>query len=79
MAPDNPAVVGAIDASGASAGGDVPLRMTITASLLGAAALAVLYITGKEKRSVLEDRRAALPVHQAGRLLGPRLKEVWAP
>lgn len=79
MAPGSGAPVAAIDAAGSPVAGDMPLRMTITAALLGAAALAVLYITGEDKRGVLEDRSVALPIHHAERLLGPRLKEVWAP
>ena len=74
-----PTPVAAIDATGAPVAGDMPHRMTITAWMLDGAALAILYITGEDKRAVLENRAADLPIHHAERLLGDRLKEVWAP
>ncbi|MEM9738561.1 MAG: 6-phosphogluconolactonase [Pseudomonadota bacterium] len=79
MDPNGPNRVEAIDATGAPIAGDMPLRMTITAGLLNAASMAILFITGEEKRAVLENRSANLPVHHAERLLGDRLVEVWAP
>lgn len=79
MDVQNTVPVAAIDATGAPVAGDMPHRMTITAWMLDGAALAILYITGEDKRAVLENRDANLPIHHAERLLGDRLKEVWAP
>ncbi|MEO0466729.1 MAG: 6-phosphogluconolactonase [Pseudomonadota bacterium] len=79
MDPDGDVFVSAIDATGAAVAGDMPHRMTITARTLLGAGLIVLYITGQEKRSVLDARDANLPIHFAERLLGDRLMKVWAP
>jgi 6-phosphogluconolactonase len=77
--PNAVQLVGAVDATDAPVAGDMPHRMTINAHALVQASLTVLYITGEDKRGVLEDRAATLPIHHAERLLGSRLKEVWAP
>ena len=79
MSPDAGNWVAAVDASEAAGAGNAPLRLTLTGSALNSCAFAILYITGEEKRHVLEDRQAALPIHHAEQLLGDRLKIVWAP
>ena len=79
MAVDQDPYVAAIDATGAPVAGDMPHRMTLTGQAIATAGFAILYITGEEKRAVLEDRAANLPIHYAERILGSRLKEVWAP
>lgn len=79
MAEQSETYVSAIDATGAPVAGDMPHRMTLNANAVRSASLAVLFITGEEKRAVLEARGADLPVHHAERLLGSRLKTVWAP
>ena len=71
--------VAGIDATGASVAGGMPHRMTLTARAIAGAKLALLLVTGEEKRSVLEKRGADLPVHHAERILNNRLKEVWSP
>ncbi|MCI4643170.1 MAG: 6-phosphogluconolactonase [Hyphomonadaceae bacterium] len=72
-------MLAAIDATGAPVAGDMPHRMTVTAAAIARACFAVLYITGEEKRAVLENTGANLPIHHAERVLGDKLKEVWAP
>jgi len=79
MDPDNEAAVAAIDATGAALAGGVPNRITVTGRALDSASVTVLYITGEEKRRVLEDRSAGLPIHLAEDVLGERLVKVWAP
>lgn len=79
MDPNRPAFISAIDATGAPIAGDTPHRATLTAFALDRAKYAILFITGEEKRTVLEERDADLPVHFAERLLGERLCEAWAP
>lgn len=79
MEADQERYVAAIDAAGAPVAGDMPHRMTLTARAIATASLAILHITGQEKRAVLEHRDANLPIHHAERLLGPRLKTVWSP
>lgn len=79
MSRESPHTVAGIDATGAPVAGDMPYRMTLTARAIAGARFAILYITGEEKRAVLEDRAANLPIHHAERILGSRLKEVWAP
>ena len=76
---DGSACVLDIDATGAPVAGDMPYRMTITAAALARAGLTVLYITGEEKRAVLEAKDKDLPIHHAERVLGHRLIKVWAP
>ncbi len=76
---DDGPFVAAIDATGAPVAGDMPHRMTLTGSAFASAALTVLYITGDDKRAVLQDTTGDLPIHHAERLLGTSLKEVWAP
>ena len=79
MDTQNARVLGAVDARGSAVAGDHPVRMTLTARALLGAGLAVLFVTGEEKRTVLENTSAGLPVHAAQALLGDKLKEVWAP
>ncbi len=79
MEPGNARMLGAIDARGSQVAGDHPSRMTLTARALACAGLVVLLISGEDKRVVLENRAAGLPVHVAEKLLGAKLKEVWAP
>ncbi len=79
MDPESSEAVAGVDATGSEVAGDVPLRITVTGRALEAASLAVLYITGEEKRAVLENRKAGLPIHVAEDILGDRLIEVWAP
>lgn len=79
MNPEAVSTVAGIDATGAPVAGDMPHRMTITARAMAGARFAILFITGAEKRAVLEDRAANLPIHHAELILGSRLKEVWAP
>ena len=79
MESDESAYVLDIDATGAPVAGDMPYRMTITAAALARAGLTVLYITGEEKRAVLEAKDEDLPIHHAERILGHRLIKVWAP
>lgn len=79
MDRSNARVLGAVDASGSVVAGAHAARMTLTARALVGAGLAVLFITGEEKRAVLENREAGLPVHTAQALLAGKLKEVWAP
>ncbi|MEO0817464.1 MAG: 6-phosphogluconolactonase [Pseudomonadota bacterium] len=69
-----------VDATGSQvAEGTTPYRLTLTGAALSQSSLAILYITGDEKRAVLENRSANLPIHHAERLLGDRLVKVWAP
>ncbi len=79
MDTENARMLGAIDAGGSAVAGDHPARMTLTARALTGAGLVILFITGEEKRAVLENQEAGLPVHAARSLLGRKLKEVWAP
>lgn len=79
MNPEAPYTVAGIDATGAPVAGDMPHRMTLTAKSIANARLAILLITGEDKRAVLENRDANLPIHYAEQILGDRLKEVWAP
>lgn len=79
MDPDNSDAVAPIDASGSPVAGDMPHRVTVTGRALEAASIAVLYITGEEKRAVFENRRAGHPIHVAEEILGDRLVGVWAP
>lgn len=80
MDPDTPACVAAINAAGSPVAGRTPRRLTLTASALSGAGLAVLYATGGEKRPLLaSEPDGDLPVYHAARLLGSRLYPVWAP
>ncbi|MEM7768095.1 MAG: 6-phosphogluconolactonase [Pseudomonadota bacterium] len=79
MDPDTAEAVAAIDATGSAVAGDMPHRITVTGRALEAASIVILYITGHQKRRVLENRAANLPIHMAEDILGDRLVEVWAP
>ena len=79
MDADTSQAVAAVDATGSPVAGDMPHRLTVTGRALESASVVVLYITGEEKRQVLENREAKLPIHVAEDILGDRLTEVWAP
>ena len=80
---ENPSCVTAIDATGCPVAGSHTERLTLTARAIGNAALGVLLLFGEDKRAVLESAVDATdierPVRVAARLLGPKLKTVWAP
>lgn len=76
-------IIAAIDASNAPVAGAYPMRMTLTAAPVCAAAAAVLLIYGHDKRVVLERSlkgdEATYPVRRAIEGLGRRLTIIWAP
>lgn len=79
MDPDTSQAVAAVDATGSQVAGDMPHRITVTGRALEAANVAVLYITGNDKRAIFDARELRCPVHFAEEILGDRLVAVWAP
>lgn len=76
-------IISAIDASNAPVSGSHPLRMTLTAGPVCAAAAAILLMFGNDKRAVLEQalsgEETTFPVRRAINGLGRRLTIIWAP
>lgn len=79
MSPDNPNCIAAIDASGSEVAGDHPARITVTLPVLARAKHVVLLITGDEKKSVLLNSAAGLPIHRLFDARQNAVKTIWTP
>ena len=79
MSPATDAVVAAIDATGCPVSGEHPARMTVTLPVVVNARTVILMISGDEKRRVLENADANLPIHQLLEAGGGKIIQVWAP
>lgn len=69
----------AIDATDCSVAGNHTDRMTVTLNVVKAAKTVILLITGEEKRAVLEDTEANLPIHRALAARKDDMEVIWAP
>lgn len=69
----------AIDAAGCPVAGKHTDRMTVTLNVVKAAKTVILLITGEEKRAVLDDRKANLPIHRALAARNDDIEVIWAP
>ena len=79
MSPETREVVASIDATGSDVAGVVPLRMTLTLPPLVRADQVYLLITGDEKKKVLEDAAANLPIHQLIAARDNNMEVFWSP
>ncbi len=77
--PTNPALTAAMTALASVVTGDHLLRMTLTARAVASARMALLLITGQDKREVFETATDQHPVTALRPLLGDRLHIHWAP
>ena len=82
LSPSNKKTVQAITANASDVTGTYLERMSLTYSAINNSKLALLLITGIEKRSVFQlatARHSNLPIRTAIDALGKRLIVLWAP
>lgn len=79
MSRNTKQIVAAINATGCIIAGDHTDRMTVTLPVVIQARHVILLITGAEKRAVLENTSAELPIHICLAACDGETQIVWAP